>query len=297
MNDVKLKNFFVCNIVILLLFVIIPVCAENGTLNGFSYTIKDDNTAEITDCDLIGDIEIPGSIAGHTVTSLASELFFGRRNITSVTIPETVTYFGESPDNNLWDYVFSYCYDLERIYVMPGNPVFTSVDGVLYTKDMKNLINYPVAKAGIEYHVPAETDILCCTSFASSKYLRSLYLEGKNTYWMGFTFYDTGDLTVYYHPGGYSESRLQTNIEGGIVHESNPLYCTFQIYVNLDLPKNLETIGNMAFYGLNDSVIRVPGSVKQIGDSAFHYSVVVLCPEGSFAETYCKENGITFRTE
>lgn len=298
---VSRKSIFFCITVFLLLFMIIPVSAAGGNENGFYYQVKEDGTAEITNCDLSGNITIPDTIAGYIVTSLAAKLFYGRSDVITVTIPETINYFGTDSIDNLWDYVFSYCYNLERIDVHPSNPVFTSVDGVLYTKDMKNLINYPAGRSGMVYNVPAETEMLCCTSFASAKNLVSVFLDSPETYWMTYTFYLDGGLTVYYLPGGYSETRAKMFIENGLSYETNTSYCKFRSYTqilepDMSLPDGLQTIGDLAFSGVKASVIRVPGSVKVIGNSAFDSSVMILCPSGSNAEQYCIDHGIEYRT-
>ena len=202
------------------------VCQENGlnyTVNGkqdkpttgeadgFSYKIKTDGNATITGCSLTGDVRIPSEVDGYTVDCLDSELFYGRSGITSVTIPATVTYFGTNSGDNYWDYVFSYCDNLQSISVDPQNPSFCSVDGVLYSKNQYALINYPCARNGSSFHVPAQTEYICCTSFARAKNLRHLYLDSPDAEWMGETFYGDEELTVHYIAGGGSEYRYGVN--------------------------------------------------------------------------------------
>ena len=177
-----------------------------GVKDGFAYFVREDGNATICRCNLRGDIVIPASINGITVDNLEEKLFYGTSGIKSVTIPATVTYFGTSTDDNLWDYVFSYCYDLEAIHVDSSNPVFCSEDGVLFLKDKSWLINYPCARRAKSYHVQEGTH-LCCTSFARVKYLEALFLDDKQTTWKGYTFYGDEDLTVYYMPGGAAEAR------------------------------------------------------------------------------------------
>lgn len=288
----RMKMWQVFAVIMALMLTNLIACAEGGTVNGFTYEVKDDNTAVITACELSGDITIPATIDGYTVTSLASRLFYGRSTVTSVSIPATVSYFGDDPDDNMWDYVFSYCYGLKEITVASGNPTFRSVDGVLYSKDMTLLINYPPSREGSSYHVPAQTEILCCTSFASQGYLSSLYLDGIDTYWMTYTFYNTGNLTVFYLPGGYSETRAKMFMDKGLSYESDTIYCKFREYQqtiepDLVLPGNLTKIGAQAFAGVTNVVIRVPESVNEIGDAAFDSGVTILCPAGSYAESYC----------
>jgi len=182
-------------------------CAASAE-EGFAYEVLEDGTASITECTLTGDVVIPSTIDGYTVTNLVRQLFFGNFGVTSVTIPATVAYFGDSQTDNMWDYVFSYAYSLKAIRVEEGNPAFCSVDGVLFSKDMTKLINYPCAKAGDSYHVPAAVTNLCCTSFASCQNLKSLYLENEDAIWFTYTFYNDSGLTVYYKPGSRSEMRV-----------------------------------------------------------------------------------------
>ena len=174
---------------------------------GFTYEVMEDGTAAITACTLTGDIEIPSTIDGYTVTKLGYQLFYGSFGVTSVSIPATVTQLGEN-ENLQFAYVFSYCYSLEEIKVDPNNTVLISLDGVLYTKDQSLLINYPCAKGDESYRVSSLTKILDCTSFAAAENLKSLYLEGSDTLWKTYTFFADPDLTVYYQPGGMTEEEV-----------------------------------------------------------------------------------------
>ncbi len=236
--------------------------------NGFSYTVLRDGTASIRDCSLSGDIVIPEQIDGYTVTNLAEQLFYGKVDATSVTIPKTVTYFGNDKDNNLWDYVFSYCYSLQNIYVDSGNPTFKSVDGVLFSKDGNNLINYPCAHPGTVYHVQA--DLLCCTSFAGCNNLRFLFLDDPSTSWYTYTFYNTGVLTTFYEPGGRTEQKAQAEISAGREYSSDTLYCTLKSTDEIQqLPGAVEEIQSDAFQNIAVKYLRLPDSCRSIGSGAF----------------------------
>lgn len=123
-----------------------------------------------------------------------------------------------------WDYAFSYCHSLTSITVDGANPAFCSQDGVLYTKDKSVLYNFPCAKNTDSYRVPATVNHICCTAFASAKYLKKLYLDGKDTYWMGYTFYNTGQMAIYYIPGRISELYAQNHTKSGRYNENDVLY-------------------------------------------------------------------------
>ena len=300
-----------------------PSTSDGGVSNGFTYFVKDNGKATIVDCDLKGDVIIPSKIAGITVDNLEEQLFFGADGITSVTIPNTVTYFGSSTEDNKWDYVFSYCDQLEAINVQAGNPTFCSVDGVLYLKDMKTLVHYPVAREGSVYRLPATTTTLCCTSFASCKHLKELYLTDKDVWWYGYTFSDTGNLTVYYRKGGYAEIKVEQVIAIGDYYEQDPtrnrfVVCDDAEFSKLILPTGLKTIEPGAFTGVAAMKIVVPASVTSIKSKAFSGcvnlaylelpggsisiaddilqgcgNVTIICPAGSAAEKWAKKNALT----
>ena len=220
---------------------------------GFEYYVRDDGNATITGCSLTGDIVIPQTLDGHTVDNLESKLFYGKYDITSIFLPATLTFFGENREDNDWDYEFSYCSDLKEIRVDPNNPTFCSEDGVLFTKEKGHLICYPVNKKGLVYHVNDPTRMICCTAFASNKYLKRLYLDNKEIYWQGETFYDTGEMTVYYLPGGESERRV--GIHSQKCHEVNPSYPTYSPF-NPDESQEIPQIVAITEAAFPDAVFR-----------------------------------------
>ena len=244
---------------------------EHGaSTDGFTYEILSDGTAGITGCSLTGDIVIPSVIDGYTVSNLASELFYGKSYVTSVTIPKTVTYFGTDKNDNNWDYVFSYCDDLENIYVDADNPTFRSVDGILFSKDGRTLINYPCSHEGEVCHVSADT--LCCTSFARCYNLRFLFLDNPDTTWYTYTFYNTYWMTAFYKPGGRTESKARSEISAGKDAGTNP-DSNFCALVSIDeiseLPASLTTIKADAFMETGVKYLIIPDGCKKIEKNAF----------------------------
>ncbi len=65
---------------------------------------------------------------------------------TSLQIPETVT---SVEDRGLY-----YCLSLKEITVSPNNPVYSSIDGVLYSKDRTKLIRLPRMYEKEYFHIP-----------------------------------------------------------------------------------------------------------------------------------------------
>lgn len=111
---------------------------ENINYNGTELTVR-----YIGKYDEENDVLIPGSI-------LEYDRITGEHvDVTSIFIPETVEF--------IWDFAFDYCYSIKSYNVDSDNPVFTSNNGVLFTKTLYTLIKYPLASAVSEYVVPSAT--------------------------------------------------------------------------------------------------------------------------------------------
>ena len=89
------------------------------------------------------------SLAGVTfqegVTAIGKGAFWACLSLTQVTLPASVSTIESNP--------FEHC-DITSFTVAPENPVFESIDGVLFDKQRKMLVSYPRAKAGAAYAVP-----------------------------------------------------------------------------------------------------------------------------------------------
>ena len=92
---------------------------------------------------------------------------FGFTALTSVAIPASVETLGEG--------VFR-IESLRNINVAGSNKNYKSVDGVLYSKDMTELICYPAAKSGETYTIPNGVEIIHKYSFNYVDELTSLII-------------------------------------------------------------------------------------------------------------------------
>ena len=102
-------------------------------------------SAAFSDCTRLTSVTLP-----DTVTSIGMGAFARCTSLPSVTIPASVTTLGTS--------VFEGCTSLSTINVAPENPNFCSVDGDLYSKDMKTLIRYAIGKtADSTSYTPKDT--------------------------------------------------------------------------------------------------------------------------------------------
>lgn len=101
-------------------------------------------------------IDLPESL-----TTIGKNAFNACGNITSVFIPKNVNSIGITAWGNSNSMLTEYVVDAE-------NSTYTSLDGVLYTKDMKTLVSCPVSKPGI-VTVPEGVETLAQNAFDCSK--------------------------------------------------------------------------------------------------------------------------------
>lgn len=92
--------------------------------------------------------------------------------LTEVTLPASVTFIGQNAFSSE---------NLTGITVAEGNGVCCSADGVLFSKDMTTLIQYPAAKSGSSYTVPNQVTKIDNDAFSGSKLTEVILPAGVKT--------------------------------------------------------------------------------------------------------------------
>lgn len=117
-----------------------------------------------------GILELPKDVVldglTFTLEKIGVNSFDEKHCIRELRIPSTIKRI---------EWCFYECFNLERIVVDKENPYYSSVDGVLYSKDLKRLIAYPNAH-GEEYHVLAGTKEIAHFAFKTCKDVKEIYL-------------------------------------------------------------------------------------------------------------------------
>jgi len=102
---------------------------------------------------------------GNSITNIGIHAFTSC-DLRSVTIPASVISIGHK--------AFTYNYNLPSIEVDEGNDLYTSVDGVLFSKDKSTLVQYPAGKQDAGYIIPESVTTLMEGSFESCNTLVSV---------------------------------------------------------------------------------------------------------------------------
>jgi len=203
--------------------------------------------------------------------------------LTSVTIPPSVTVIGNG--------AFALCTGLKSFVVSATNPIFSSLDGVLFNKDQSLLIFYPNSKSTF-YTIPTSVKSVGDYAFESCPALSSVVIGNNVTSVGEGAFYNcTGLMTV-------SIGNSVTSIGKDVFYNCYRLtavtipnsvlsigwdafgYCTG--LTSLNMGDNVMTIDIYALTnctGLNN--ITIPASVTSIGEWALSYCT-------GLTELHCK---------
>ena len=244
-------------------------------IDNLTYKVYADH-AEFIKCDdtVNGDVVIAGEVAGVPVTVINGSSFTFCSNVTSVKIPAKVTRIG--------DHLAGYATSLATYTVDEKNENFCSVDGIVYTKDMKKLVAYPPAYPTTEFTVPSSVEMIGYGS-AYTAAIESLIIPDSVTEVEGFAFTYCKSLKSVKLPSGLKS--IGYSGFGNTALES------------VELPPALEEMGKNAFNGCRQ-LKSIPGTnpATVIKDGAIpaNEGLVIRGYEGSTAQTYAEENNIAF---
>ena len=172
-------------------------------------------------------VTIPSSIDGLPVTSIGGGAFSSCTNLTSITIPDSITSINCS---------FYWCTSLTSIVVDENNQHYKSIDGNLYTKDEKTLIQYAIGKTDTKFTIPEGVTYIDGDSFANCSNLGEVY------------------------------------ISNGVITIGSDAFSNCQGLDYVYIPDSVTTIGNGAFIGSPLPSIRIGSGVTYIGSHAFYNS-------------------------
>ncbi len=226
--------------------------------NNVEYKIEDNGEVTIvgyTDSTLIHEITIPDEIEGKPVTKVGAQGVVNAENLYTIYIGKNVKEIDTWAFTNLVGLGADEDGKNGKGFVVdPENPYFTSVDGVLFNKDMTELIYYPIRKGA---DIDSKMNVESYATYVIPEGVKSI--RGK----------------AFYHCYYLREITLPSTLEN--IGEMAFFKCSE--LASPVLPEGLKTIGKDAFSyctRTNDgdvkgfTSINIPSSVESIGDFAFY---------------------------
>jgi hypothetical protein len=181
---------------------------------------------------------------GTNVATIYASAFFGCSSLTSVALPKSLVGGVSS--------AFSPCTGLTNISIDPANTYMLSSNGVLFSKDMGYLMQFPEGQGGA-YTVPDAVTNIAYTAFNQCSALTSVTLS-KNVLIMNDTY-----------ATAFQACRALTNIT---VASANPNYST----LNGVLFNKSQTV-LLQYPGGKTGTYTVPNTVTNLGTNCFSGSV------------------------
>ena len=183
------------------------------------------------------------------VTSIGDAAFCWCCSLKSITLPDSVTSIGDA--------AFSCCKSLQSINVSEDNAHYTSIDGILFNKDLTAIIKFPERKELKEYNIPDGVTSIGECAFCNCSSLESITLPDSVTSIGECAFCNCSSLESITLPDSV------TSIGECAFDECSSLE-------NITLPDSVTFIGDCAFYGCSSlESITLPSGVTSIVEGAF----------------------------
>ena len=211
------------------------------------YDLNEDGTYTVVGIGRCTDtnLEIPATYRGAAVTRIGSFAFWNCSNLTSITIPDSVTSLAQG--------VFRDCYNLTSITVDANNSTYHSEGNcIIYTK------TYTLVAGCMNSVIPDYVTIIDAHAFDDCRGLTSITIPDSVTIIGDRAFYWCGSLT-------------SITIPEGVTSIGDSAFVRCRSLTSITIPDGVTSIGNAAFdHCFNLTSITIPDSVTSIGDKVFY---------------------------
>lgn len=269
----KTRNILALALVLALAMTLLPTVAIGSADSDF--TIENGTLTKYTGPG--GDVVIP-----EGVTAIKKWAFIGRANLTSVTIPASVTSISGNP--------FPLCSSLQTISVAEGNTRYIIQDGALLNREGTELIAVPGTREGT-YTVPEGVSTIADAAFEGCAGLHDISLPSSLEHISAFAFSECTGLTTLTIPANV------TFIDYDAFVDCSGLESIFTAdgqthYISQDGVLFSKDQKTLAVYpaGKTTAHYTIPDGVTCIDDSAFYRRgnlVGVTIPESVTTINYC----------
>ena len=162
----------------------------------------------------------------NSLTNIYGSAFESCYKLASLSIPSSVKGIAGG--------AFEACDNISAIYVNSNNPNYTSLDGVLFSKDQTVLVQYPSGK-GTTYSIPNGTIVIDDMAFRRSNLTSVKIPQTVNT--------------INYYAFSLCENLTSIEIPNGVKEIGDYVFHYCKNLTSVKIPNSLESIGFSNFYG------------------------------------------------
>ena len=233
-------------------------------VNGLKYLLNLQSHEAMLASDNVwaGSLTIPSAIecGGQTyaVTGILHNAFKECATLTEVVVPASIRDIRHFYGSDVCRNPFEGASGLEKVVVEDGNQWLSSVDGVLFSKDMTELYCYPAARPDKDYAVPEQVSLVREKAFVGSQHLKTLALPRQG-------------VTLASRAFEGCTSMEEVNMPSDLSYVSEGLFDGCTALRKLDLPPSVRMIGNDAFSkcAMDSLIIRGQFYKKNLGNKIF----------------------------
>ena len=158
----------------------------------------------------------------------------------------------------------------KKIVVSPEHPTLATIDGVLFNKEYKRLLCYPLSKTDSSYTIPKGIREIANVAFSYDDELRTVTIPDTVTRIDGNPFYDCAKLTKLNisatHPNLVMNGNALIDQDTGTLHT----YLISSKATEFAVPRGVTAIDENAFRGEDElATVFLPSGVTSIRDNAF----------------------------
>ena len=205
-------------------------------------------------------VELPEGL-----TRIGGGAFYGCNALTEVTIPDSVMDGADA---------FIACSSLTEFHVGAGNPMYCTLDGVLFDKDRRSLIVYPAGKRDASYEIPEGVRNLGYNAFDGCEYLTEVTLPDSlslnENYITWPPFLECPSLTAIHVSSGNS---CVSSLDGVLFTKDRTIlleYPSGKKEASYEIPEGVKSLEDGAFWKCAFlTELTVPDSVTDIDLCAF----------------------------
>ncbi len=234
---------------------------ETLPYNGINYRVVSIGYDAFSDCKELTSITIPNS-----VTSIGEYAFYKCSGLTSVTIPNSVVYIGNgafSNCSNLTSFTIPNGVSVIEYHTFYGCKGMTSVTIPNSVIEIKEEAFYDCS--GLTT-VELNSDVIASMTYSSGHSLKDIFGAQVSEYFLGDSVTKIGDCAFY----GCS-SLTSVNIPNSVTSIGDKVFYDCSGLTSVTIGSSVTSIGGSAFNGCSSlTSVTIPDGVTSIGDNAFN---------------------------